>query len=561
MKRASRSWLSLLLVMASGAPAMAQQSRAGTDGKEDAREAEMFGEEPATEALESEAPDSEAPDLEAPDSEGDASKRDASEREAEMFGEGSVAPEATVEAGRKPGEPLSRDEAVLGESVSPEDILERLESADDTLEIGGLAFLRYSYFALDEGKAQEFAVSSPSFVDLYLDARPSEQIRFFSRARLRHDATLEEDKSNVALDQLWLKFNIDLTAFFTIGRQRIKWGTGRFWNPTDFLNTDALDALSVVVFDERLGVSLAKLHIPVESIGANLYAIASLDDGNTAEKIGGALRLEFLLGQTEVSATVAARRSNPLRMGLDASGAFGPFDLRAEAAVQYRVKSPFFRGSFDASPLRIDEFNLQGVAPEDIPDAVSDQLPDVLAGRQPERFFRDDEFIPQVMLGAEYGRNYTDDDAIYVGAEYFFNDLGYANADLYPVLFAEGQFTPFYTGRHYAGAYVFLPAPGSWNNTNFTTSTLANLSDRSAISRLDYSRQVLTYLTLNTFVMGHWGKSGEFNYSYEQAALLEPALVQQIPAEELSNVPSELLQDIKIVSPLLSIGFGLRATF
>lgn len=549
MKFACRSWCSLLFVVTSSAPVFAQQS--GADGEEQEREAEMFGEEPAAERSESGQPASETPEAE----------RDATDREAEMFGEASVAPEATVERSRQHDEPLSRDEAVLGASMSPEDILERLESADDTLEIGGLAFLRYSYFALDEGKAKEFSVSSPSFADVYLDARPSEQIRFFSLARLRHDATLEENKSNVALDQLWLKFNIELTAFFTVGRQRIKWGTGRFWNPTDFLNAEALDALSVVVFDERLGVSLAKLHIPIESIGANVYAIASLDDGNTAEKIGGALRAEFILGGTEVSATVAARRSNPLRMGLDASGALGPFDLRAEAAVQYRLKSPFFRGQLDASPLRIDEFDLQGVSPEDIPDAVTEQLPDVLASRQPERYFRNDEFIPQVMLGGEYGRNYTDDDAIYVGIEYFFNDLGYANADLYPVLFAEGQFTPFYTGRHYAGAYVFLPAPGSWNNTNFTTSTLANLSDRSAISRLDYSRQVLTYLTLNTFVMGHWGESGEFNYSYEQGALLDPTLVQLIPTDQLSNVPSELLQDIKIVSPMLSVGIGLRAAF
>ncbi len=247
-------------------------------------------------------------------------------------------------------------------------------------------------------------MSSPSFADLYLDARLSEQVRFFSRVHLRHDSTIDEGKSTVALDQLWLKFNIKRTASFTIGRQRIKWGTGRFWNPTDFLNTDTLDALRVAIFDERLGLSLAKLHIPAESIGANFYIIASLDKSNTAERIGGALRADFLLRQTEVGATMAARRENPLRMGLDASGALGPFYLRAEAALRYRLKAPFFRGELDASPLRTNEFDLQGLPPDDIPDTVIDQLPGVLASRQPERYYRRDDFIPQVMLGAEYRR-------------------------------------------------------------------------------------------------------------------------------------------------------------
>jgi hypothetical protein len=486
-------------------------------------------------------------------------------READMFGgdDDDDDDDDDDEGVQEPTTPRlgSRDEQILGSSTSSEDIFERLADADDTLEIGGLAFLRYNYSALDEGKAKEFPVDSPSLVDVYLDARPSDHVRFFTRARLNHDATRSEDESSVALDQLWFKFDIDLTAFFTIGRQRIKWGTGRFWNPSDFLNNETLDPLSVTIFDERLGVSLFKLHVPVESIGANLYAIASLDESNRAENIGGALRAELIVGESELSASFVARKKNPLRMAADYSGALGPFDLRVEAAVQHGVKTPFFRGRLDASPLRLDEFDLSGVMPEDLEQAFRDQLPAVLAGRQPERYFRDDEFLTQVMAGFEYGRNYTDDDAFYLGAEYFFNQQGYKNPNLYPVLFQEGQFTPFYTGRHYAALYAFLPAPGSWNNTNFTSSALANLSDRSLITRIDYSTNLLTYLTLNAFVMGNWGEAGEFNYSYEQAALLDPVLVQMIPPESLDEIPPELLEGVSIPGPLFSLGVGLRMAF
>lgn len=479
---------------------------------------------------------------------------DVEQRESDMFGGDEDNEEATV----PDDTPRTRDEEMLSASTSDQDIIERLEAAEDTLTIGGLAFLRYSYSALDEGKPHEFAVESPSFVDVYLDARPSDHVRFFTRARLEHDATLEQDKSTVALDQLWLKFDIDLSAFLTIGRQRIKWGTGRFWNPSDFLNNETLDPLSVTIFDERLGVSLIKLHVPVESMGANFYAIASMDESNKAENIGGALRGELLVGKSEFSASFVARRKNPIRIAADYSGAVGPFDLRGEVAAQHGVKTPFFRGRLDTSPLTLDEFDLTGVAPADLEAAFREMLPAVLAARQPERYFREDEVLVQAVGGAEYGRNYTDDDAVYVGAEYFYNQLGYKNPNLYPVLFQEGQFNPFYTGQHYAAIYAFLPAPGDWNNTNFTSSILANLSDRSVITRLDYSTNLFTYLTLNAFVMGNWGRAGEFNYSLEQEPLLDPALVMQIPPQSLDEIPPELLEGISVPGPLLSVGVGLR---
>ena len=58
-------------------------------------------------------------------------------------------------------------------------------------------------------------------------------------------------------------------------------------------------------------------------------------------------------------------------------------------------------------------------------------LRDVLLDRQPERYSRDEDWIPQALVGLEYGFNYTDDDAMYLGAEYFFNDAGYGDVDLY----------------------------------------------------------------------------------------------------------------------------------
>src|SRR5690606_19660923 len=126
---------------------------------------------------------------------------------------------------------------------------------------------------------------------LYLDARPNDDLRFFARARVTHRFAAPAaatplarlggtpPETEGALDQLWLKFDVDDVLFVTAGRQPIKWGAGRFWNPTDVLNRARRDPIAV--FDERLGVSLVKIHLPLEASGWNFYAIGDFEDAST----------------------------------------------------------------------------------------------------------------------------------------------------------------------------------------------------------------------------------------------------------------------------------------
>ena len=67
-----------------------------------------------------------------------------------------------------------------------------------------------------------------------------------------------------------------------MGLQRIKWGSGRFWNPTDFLNQQRKDPLDF--FDKRLGVAMLKLHLPLEAQGWNIYGIVDFEDVSTMAK-------------------------------------------------------------------------------------------------------------------------------------------------------------------------------------------------------------------------------------------------------------------------------------
>lgn len=502
---------------ASTGVAQAAELRAGeTSAAEDERDALFFGDEDG-------AAGTDERDAIFFDGEGD-------DRDALFFGDEEViSVDAPSDTPVLPDE--TRDE---GRLLGDADIDGRLGAVANRLDIGGLLYLRMHYGARTQGNPETFPVGSPNLLDVYLDARPSDRLRAFVRGRVTHtfldpvepadDPMLfQQSGSEVALDQLWIKFDVDRRLFVTAGRQPIKWGAGRFWNPTDFLNPQRLDPLAV--FDERLGVGLLKLHLPIESSGWNLYAIGDFEGANRLEGIGGAFRVEKLIGDTELSLSTAVHRDQPLRLGADVSFPLWIFDVRAEGAVIHGDETVYFRG---------------------VPQVLLDTTP----------FSREDDWIPQVVVGADVDIPYGDDDYFTLGAEYFYNDAGYDDPRYYPALMVSGSFTPLYLGRHYGAFYASAMGPGRWNDTTLIASVMANLSDQSYLGRFDYRVRLLTYLDVNTFVAWHFGNYGEFRLGKEIPALgasagleLPPALAQL--AEEGGTIPA----------PTVSAGAGLQLSF
>lgn len=425
------------------------------------------------------------------------------------------APEAPADEAPAPEAPT--EDPFLGEvdleRTSEGDISDRLAAAEDRLTLGGWAWFRLDGIAREGAAAEDLALSSPNLLDLFADARPNDRVRVYARARMRHDPTVRSgdvntlglvvEPTSVAVDQLWVKGDIARDVFLTVGRQRIKWGAGRFWNPTDFLNQQVLDPLAP--YDIRTGVGLLKVHVPFEKAGVNVYAVANVEGAGSLGEVGGAGRIEWLIGSTELTASAAARKDQPLRLGGDLSSALGPFDVHVEGAVQHGVEAPFWRGRLDFDTLTT-------------PTAVD----------------RSDDWIGQIVAGAELGVRYNDEDSLYLGAEGFFNDAGYESDRLYPWLLFQGQFTPFYLGRAYVGVYGFLPGPGRWDDHSFTASLLGNLSDRSFVARADHRATVLTHLSVNSYVAVHVGE-GELRFGLEVPPLpgLEDGLVVTAPVLDL----------------------------
>ncbi|MBM4352326.1 MAG: hypothetical protein FJ109_00800 [Deltaproteobacteria bacterium] len=450
-----------------------------------------------------------------------------------------------------------REEDMFGGELEETQVSEghRALLEEDKLQLGGMLYMRtqgqfYSRFMDDP------SLSMPNLLDVYLDGRPGERVRAFVRGRLKFDPVAtaplsgllpnevgreveviadsmetelpQKDSTDVLLDQLWLKFDIGRTLFVTAGRQPVQWGTTRLWNPTDLVNRSRREPLAL--FDERTGVTALKLHVPIESLSANVVGLLLMDGADAVKDLGGALRLEAAFWTVELGLTGLVRREAAVdaqgkeydyvvpQVGLDLSAGVWDIDLTAEAGLRFPDSSrndPFFE-------------------------------------------VQDRKALLQAAVGASYTHKYSAEDFFIIGTEYFYNPEGYSSSDSYAALIAEsmigtlglgtpgaggggpadgasGQtgtsataggtasaagFTPFYMGRHYGAVYAMLPSPGSWDYTTFSLSGVGNFSDESYVVRLDYQVTVLTWLSVQAWGAVNLGKKGgEFRFGLEEGKM------------------------------------------
>jgi hypothetical protein len=440
---------------------------------------------------------------------------------------------------------------------------------EDPLKIGGQVYWRVMSSGGQGQRPQNWSLSSPALLDVFMDARPNGRVRAFALGRMSYDPTLppngtssstssaasatsaqESDSTsaalfgqqtrgpNVLLDQLWLRFDLLHTVFVTAGKQHVRWGTARFWAPTDYLHMQARNPL--LPFDARTGTTMLKLHVPWEERGWNFYAYAlpeNVDATQTTGRVAAASRVEIVLGTFEGGLGVFGRQNSKAKFAGDFSFGVWDLDFYAEAAL---------RNAGDVDFVHYDATGGTGqpvvcatqTGSLNYSDLVNTYFP--LAPRS--------GWKPQATGGVSYTRQYADKDTFTVGAEYFYNGLGYSSAKDYLGLVVPrtqplvNPATFFYLGRHYLAVFATAPAPYSWDNTTFTLSNLANLSDRSGITRLDYSLTVLTHVRFEAYGAVHWGQqNGEFRFGFDSNDLPCP------PSQRIVRAPA-----------LFDLGVGLR---
>jgi len=458
-------------------------------------------------------------------------------------------PASTSEA-RAPAPPDSapkdsRDEAVLGGHESP--MFSEEAAPSDPLRIGGQIYLRTQSTALRGQSPSFWSFSAPSLTDVYFDARPNDRVRGFILGRMTYDPTLPPTASsvitpvqavggtsgsaalsslfsqqsrspNVVLDQLWLRFDIAHAVFVTAGKQHVRWGTGHFWSPTDFLHLNFRNPLDV--FDARTGTTMLKLHVPIESKAWNFYAYGvteNVDATQSIGRIGAAARAEFVVDAAEFGVGALVRRDQDPRIAADVSFGIDDFDVYGELSLK--------------NSSEIDRVGFAPNAPlAPVPGQDASQADLMAYGESvaDKRYpvYRQHDYRPQVVGGVSYSHKYNDNDMFTVGAEYFYNGFGYTDTNPYlglvlPHTEPLAQPAPFfYLGQHYGAVYVTFPSPFSLDLHTFTLSTLGNLSDRSFITRLDYSLVLLTHLRFEAFASTRYGNQyGEFRFGIKPVDL------------------------------------------
>jgi hypothetical protein len=468
-------------------------------------------------------------------------------------------PTADPEIPRASTPESTRDDAILG--VSEAGRLAADAAPEDPLRIGGMFYLRAQTTAREDESPDDWALGAPSLVDAYLDARPNERVRGLIVGRLFFDPTLPAQAGmptamqiapaesgatmgtselsslfagrtrgpTAALDQMWLRFDLKHRVFVTAGKQHVRWGTARFWTPTDYLHIRKRNPLDV--FDARLGTTMVKLHAPWEAMGWNFYAYGLLEDADPTPQLGnvaGAARAEIVLGTTEVGLGALVRRGQKPKFGFDASTGIWDIDLYGELALRYG--SEIDRVTKATDPMAPD---------------ITQGLPGLVEVLYPTE--RRSGVKAQVVGGASYSRKYNDNDVFHIGLEYFYNPLGYDDSDVYPGLVLprtvplQEPATFFYLGRQYGALFLSVPAPYSWDQTTFTLSTLGNFSDGSYITRLDYALVLLTHLRFEAYAAVRYGDAeGEFRFGIRNL---------QIAGMTFSSPPA-----------VLDLGLGLRVS-
>ena len=398
-----------------------------------------------------------------------------------------------------------RSDDIFSDNETDEDTSDPFE--EDTLEMGGSLYFQLSGVIPRTQNLNDYAIQAPGNLDLYLDARPNDRLRGFAKGRVLWNPSAtdgdtpstfgtSQKRTDALLDELWMRFDAARTVFFTVGQAHVRWGATRIWNPVDVVQPSRKDPLAF--YDLRTGVPQVKMHIPVESLGWNFYLLGLLDLVDTARKAGGAIRSELVFGTVEMGLTGAMRYGMDPKTGVDISAGIGDVDLTGECGLSFARRTPEVQVSsgleytvpiFDEDSLILGtEFFYNPGGYNNLEDAVLDTLG-----------FSDSE----VELATQYfqNRDAGDLDAANLSPE------SQEALDKYSQSLQ--QLEPFYIGKLYGGALIMLPRPGTWNDTSFTLLTLSNLSDLSALSRFDVSYQALTYLQVQTYISGFWGRPGE----------------------------------------------------
>lgn len=319
---------------------------------------------------------------------------------------------------------------------------------------------------------------------LYVDARPSDSLRFFVKGEADYPFV---NAANYSLRELFADLTIDNTVFLRLGKQTINWGVGYWFSPANIINLGNKDPEDPTA--ELVGPVAIKLQVPVGNNNYYLYAI--LQDMETKKTAGIAGKGEWVIGDTELSLGGLYRPDQPWAATATVSTKLWQFDVYGEGLL---------KGQDDRHFVLIDSSEPLGIA--------------ITTHKN------------QLEGAATVGFTWiwSDDSAninLSLGGQYYWNGSGYADQSIFNTYaagigaaIANGSLSAadlYQRGQHYAAVNVGL-SDFFKTDLGLGVQWLANLQDGSGklINTLSYSGIDKLRLSL-IYTFNYGDKGSEFS--------------------------------------------------
>jgi hypothetical protein len=318
--------------------------------------------------------------------------------------------------------------------------------------------------------------------DIYLDARLPRQAKVFADVEATYLS--QGQTTSVALQELFLDFNLAQTAYFRAGKQTLQWGRCYLWNPTDLINVERPHFVRKI--GTREGAYGLKLHVPFGTV-VNIYDFLDTGAASEAGAVANALKLEALLGNFEVAVSGWGKKGHRPVWGLDFSTRLFGVDTLGEVAAS--------QGSNQTRAQVVDG---------ELVTAADDEVWYPRASLDFSRSFTVGDWKDRLTVMAEgyynqagYDRNVLADGTVYTfappaGA----GPAAVAHGTQKEFIFLKQLFQPNYFSRGYVALFTtfnrFLLADAVLN-----LNWIQNLVDNSNIVSLG-----VTYTELNGFTLG-----------------------------------------------------------